>query len=89
MPKNIFEVQAGSGKNKQITYPRKVACSSKQLFFSYQIVFFKNDDWRIYSVKSWISIYLINNGPVGGTVPYMDAHVFKMTLFHGCELHVY
>ena len=40
-------------------------------------------------MKSWISIYLINNEPVGGTVPYMDAHVFKMTLCHGCELHVY
>ena len=51
MPKKIFEVQAGSGKNKQITYPRNVACSSKQLFFfSYQTVFFKNDNWRVYGV---------------------------------------
>ena len=33
MPKNIFEVQAGSGKNKQRTYTRKVAYSSEQLFF--------------------------------------------------------
>ena len=30
--------------------------------------------------------YIMDNGPVGGPVTYMDAHVFKMTLCHGCEL---
>ena len=39
-------------KNGKITYPRNVACSSKQLFFPYQTVFFKNDNWRVYGVFS-------------------------------------
>ena len=34
----------------KITHPRNVACSSKQLFFPYQTVFFKNYNWRVYVV---------------------------------------
>ena len=33
-PPQVLEVQTGSGKIKQITYPRNVACSSKQLSVS-------------------------------------------------------
>ena len=44
-------------KNGKITYPRNVACSSKQLLFPYQTVFFKSDNWRVYGVRLWTSYW--------------------------------
>ena len=38
-------------KTAKLLNPRNVACSSKQLFFPYQTVFFKNDNWRVNGVE--------------------------------------
>ena len=37
-------------KNGKITHPQNVVCLSKQLFYPYQTVFLKNDNWRVYGV---------------------------------------
>ena len=46
-------------KTAKLLNTRNVAYSSKQLFFPYQIVFIKNDNWQVYGVKYNILIPLI------------------------------